>query len=58
MPKININGVVREMNKIELDELERLTALIPQPVKSEIEERLEKLEALFDKIASFLGVNK
>lgn len=54
--KININGVVREATQKEIEEMKQLAALIPQPVKSEIEERLEKLESLFEKVVSLLGV--
>ena len=53
MPKININGLVREMTAEEVKQMEALAAQIPQPVKSELEERLEKLE----KLLARLGVN-
>lgn len=44
MPKININGVTREMTPDEIAEMERIAAEIPQPEPSP-EERLERLEA-------------
>ena len=35
MPKININGVTREMTPEEIAEMERLAAEIPQPEPTE-----------------------
>ena len=58
MPKIDDNGVIREMTAEEIAEMERSAAHIPEPIKSEIEERLDKLENLFNKISSLLGVKK
>lgn len=43
MPKININGVTREMTNAEIAEMERMTADVPKPEPSP-EERLERLE--------------
>ena len=43
MPKININGVTREMTPEEISEMERLTAEMPMPEPTP-EERLAKLE--------------
>ena len=46
MPKININGITREMTETEKAELERLAALIPQQTPT-AEERLAALEEAF-----------
>ena len=43
MPKININGVTREMTPEETAELERMAAEIPKPVPTP-EERIADLE--------------
>ena len=43
MPKININGLVREMTAEEVAEMERLAALIPQPEPT-AEDRIKALE--------------
>lgn len=43
MPKININGVTREMTAEEVAEMERMMAEMPQPEPTP-EERLERLE--------------
>lgn len=43
MPKININGVTREMTAEEVAEMERMAASMPPPDPTP-EERLAKLE--------------
>jgi hypothetical protein len=43
MPKININGITREMTPEEVAEMERLAAQMPQPEPS-AEERIATLE--------------
>lgn len=43
MPKININGITRDMTAAEIAEMERMAAEIPQPEPSQ-EERLARLE--------------
>lgn len=43
MPKININGITREMTPDEIAEMERLAAEMP-PVEPTPEERLAALE--------------
>lgn len=58
MPKIYVNGKVREMTAEEIAEMEQLTAQIPEEVKDDIAERLEKLEKLFDKVKVLLGVRE
>lgn len=57
MPKINVNGNVREMT---VEELEDIKNHIPPEVKESFEERLKKLEVLLDRFAPILekmGVN-
>ena len=44
MPKINVNGITREMTAEEIAELERLAAEIPTPEPTP-EERLAAMEA-------------
>lgn len=51
--KIFENGIVREMTE---EEIKELKAKIPEEVKETIEDRLEQLEKLFNRIADFLGV--
>ena len=43
MPKININGITREMTAEEIAEMERMQQEMPVPEKT-AEERLEELE--------------
>lgn len=43
MPKININGIIREMDEKELAEYERMAAEMPTPEPT-VEERLTALE--------------
>lgn len=43
MPKININGITREMTAAEVAEMEALAAQMPQPQET-AEERIERLE--------------
>lgn len=48
MPKININGVTREMTAAEIAEMERMAAEMPAPEptpEEEIKELKEKLKA-------------
>lgn len=43
MPKININGITREMTAEEIAEYERMAAEMPAPMPS-VEERIAELE--------------
>lgn len=43
MPKININGITREMTPEEIAEMERMAAEFPTPEPSP-EERIQELE--------------
>lgn len=54
MPKININGITREMTEAEIKEMEQLTALIPEP-EATPEDRLNEIETALIELASLLG---
>lgn len=54
MPKININGVTREMTAEELAELEALAATLPVPEQS-AEERMEQIEAALIELAAMIA---
>lgn len=54
MPKININGITREMTPEEILEMEQLTALIPEP-EITTDERLNEIESALIELASLLG---
>ena len=49
MPKININGIVREMRPEEILEMEAVQAQMPEPAPTP-EERLDTLENTTDDI--------
>ena len=49
MPKININGITREMTAAEIAEMEAMVAQMPQPDPTP-EERLDVLEYTTDDI--------
>lgn len=55
MPKININGITREMTAEELAELERLASEFPPPEPTP-EERLAALEEQLKAAKILLGV--
>ena len=44
MPKIDDNGIVREMTQEEVAELERQVAQIPAQPQTEMEQRIAELE--------------
>lgn len=54
MPKININGIVREMTVEEVTEFERLAASIPPPEPTP-EERMNEIEAALIELAAMLA---
>ena len=54
MPKININGITREMTPEEILEMEQLTALIPEP-EATTDDRLNEIETALIELASLLG---
>ena len=53
MPKIDINGFIRDMTA---EELAEYTEHLPPPIKDELEERLERIEKVIEKVKSLLGV--
>lgn len=55
MPKININGIVRDMTAEEVAEIERLAAEMPAPEPTP-EERIAKLEEQLAAAKILLGV--
>lgn len=55
MPKININGIIREMTAEEIAELERLAAELP-PIEPTPEERIAALEEQLKAAKILLGV--
>lgn len=54
MPKININGVTREMTVEEIAEFERMVAEIPNPEPTS-EERMTEIEAALIEIAAMVA---
>jgi hypothetical protein len=55
MPKININGVTREMTAEEIAEMERMTAEMPQPEPDPNEEWKLQIEAALIELAALYG---
>lgn len=55
MPKININGVTREMTAEEVAELERLAAETPAPKPDPNEIRMNEIEAALIELAAMLA---
>lgn len=53
MPKININGVVREMTAAEIAEMEALAAQMPEPEPTP-EERMNEIEAALIELAAMM----
>lgn len=54
-PKININGVTREMTAEEIEEMERLAAEMPTPEPDPNEIRMQEIEAALIELAAMLG---
>ena len=54
--KICENGVYREMTKEEIEEISN--KIIPEENQETIEDRLDKLENFFNKIADNLGISE
>lgn len=54
MPKININGVTREMTAAEIAEMERMQAAMPAPEQA-TDARMDEIEAALIEIAALLG---
>ena len=53
MPKININGVTREMTAEEVAEMEQLNASMPPPEPTP-DERMTEIEAALIELAAML----
>lgn len=54
MPKININGITREMTPEEIAEMERLAAEMPK-IDPTPEERMEAMEEALLELGMLLG---
>lgn len=54
MPKINVNGVTREMTAEEIAEMERMAAGASEP-ESTPEERMDEIEAALIELAAMLA---
>ena len=55
MPKININGVTREMTAEEIAEMERLAAEMPVPEPDPKEARMDEIEMALMELAGMLA---
>lgn len=55
MPKINVNGVTREMTPEEIAEMERLAEEMPMPEPDPNEIRMQEIEAALIELAAMLG---
>lgn len=55
MPKININGVTREMTPDEIAEMERLAAEMPTPEPTPEERRMDEIEMALMELAAMLA---
>lgn len=55
MPKINVNGVTREMTTAEIAEMERMAAEMPKPEPDPENEWKQMIEAALLEIGSILG---
>jgi hypothetical protein len=51
-----INGKYVKMTKAEIEELKARSDETPEPVKTELEKRLEKLEHFYDKVGKLLNI--
>lgn len=54
MPKININGVTREMTAEEIAEMERLAAAMPGITQTDAE-RMDQIEAALIELAALIA---
>lgn len=55
MPKINHNGITREMTAEEIAEMERMEAEMPAPEPDPTEKRMTEIEAALIELAAMLG---
>lgn len=54
MPKININGVTREMTAEEIAEMERMQVEIPLEIRTEEQSRMDEIEAALIELAAMM----
>ena len=54
MPKININGITREMTAEEVAEMERMLAEMPMPEPDMNEQRMDEIEAALMELAALM----
>lgn len=54
MPKININGITREMTAEEVAEMERMAAEMPEPEPTP-DERMTQIEAALIELAAMMA---
>lgn len=54
MPKININGIIREMTAEEIAAMERIASEMPIPEPS-TEERMNEIEAALIELAAMMA---
>jgi hypothetical protein len=54
-PKINANGITREMTAEEIAEMERMAAEMPMPEPDPNETRMQEIEAALIELAAMLG---
>lgn len=55
MPKININGVTREMTAAEIAEMERIAAEMPKLEPDPKEKRMDEIEMALMELAAMLA---
>lgn len=55
MPKININGITREMTAEEIAEMERVAEIMPMPEPDPNDKRMTEIEAALIELAAMLG---
>lgn len=54
-PKININGITREMTPDEIAEMERIAAEMPKPEPTPEEMRMDEIEMALMELAEMLA---
>lgn len=55
MPKININGITREMTAAEIAQMEAIQAQMPEPVPDPSDARMTEIEAALIELAAMIG---
>ena len=54
MPKINVNGITRDMTPEEVAEMKRMAAEMPQPEPDPNETRMMQIEAALIELAAMM----